>query len=47
MLTASIVWFIIVAFFMLFAEDTSDRVYYGVIFAIPAVVYLVAYVGGL
>ena len=45
MLTASIVWFVIVAFFMLAAEDTSDRFYYGTIFAIPAVVYLVAYFG--
>ena len=46
MLTASIVWFVIVAFFMLAANDSSDRIYYGTIFAVPALVYLIAYIAG-
>lgn len=46
MLTASIVWLVLVAFFMSAAEDSSDRFYYGTIFAIPALVYLIAYIAG-
>lgn len=43
MLTASIVWLAMTGFFMTFAERGS-RTYYATMLAIPAVVYLIAYV---
>lgn len=47
MITAFIIWFCMLAVFLLLATDFPERKYYIIIFSLPAVAYLLARAWGM